>query len=133
MFFKRKEKVESNTDNLTDKNIVYGVNHKDAFAALSEQDGRFNKGCFSYFPAAEALYLRDRIMINGTLVLSYYCGPGDDIRVLRYVDEGLNFKDEILTALKKLVVEHKIFVDNKEKETTKGIKNSLNDYISDYL
>jgi hypothetical protein len=133
MFFKRKKTTAENDTNIsydTNKDIVYGVNHKDAFAALSELDERFNKGCFSYTNPAWPFH-NGQIKINETRVLTYYCRPGDEIRVLRYEDEGLNFKDEILTALKKLVREHKIFVDNKEKQTTEGIKNSLNDYISD--
>lgn len=126
MFFKRKEKVESNTSSVED--IVYGVNHNDAVAALSERDTRFNKGCFSYKPSA-GLYLSPIIMINETRVLTYaYNGNG--VFVLRYTDEGLNFKDEILTALQKLVREHQIFAENRDKETLEGIKNRLNDYIS---
>ncbi len=139
MFFKKKETtVETTVENDTNvsydrnKDIVYGVNHKDAFAALSEIDERFDKGCFSYteqnwnWPFNPA-----QVRINGAIVLSYYCAPGDDIRVLQYVGEGLNFKDEILAALKKLAIEHKIFVYNKEKETISSIRKSLNDYISD--
>jgi hypothetical protein len=122
MLFKRKEKS-------SDENNVYEVNHKEAFAALSEPDGRFNKGCFS-FESGRAFYLNDRITINGTIVLTYECGPGDDSRRIRFTDEGLKFKDEILAALKKLIKEHKIFAENREKETLEGIEKSLKDYIS---
>ena len=132
MFFKRKEKVEGNADHSVghsyDEKIVYGVNHKDAFVALAEQDVRFNKGCFSYKPSA-GLYMSDRIMINETYVLTNKHN-GIDRFVLRYTDEGLKFKDEILAALQKLVREHQIFVENRDKETLEGLKNSLNDYIS---
>jgi len=127
MFFKKKETTVENDGN---KDIVYGVNHKDAFAALSEIDERFDKGCFSY-TEQNWPFNPDQVRINGAIVLSYCFAPGDDIRVLRYVGEGLNFKDEILAALKKLAIEHKIFVYNKEKETISSIRKSLNDYISD--
>ena len=135
MFFKRKEKVESNTDTSSDEKIVHGVNHREAFAALTETDPSFSKGCFDYKPPTFR-GCDHVITINDTKVLvitkNQRANAYVDIsHTLWYIGEGLDFKDEILTALKRLVREHKIFVENREKETLEGLKNSLNDYISD--
>ena len=129
MFFKREEKTKRNAFCLNYEKIVHGVNHKDAIAALMEPDIRFNKGCFSHKPA-EALYLDDEIMINDIRVLTYNPIQGESDRYLLFTDEGLKFKDEIHKALQKLISEHKIFLEIREKETLEGMKNSLNDYIS---